>query len=263
MGHSREESGSCRGPREQERPGRGWRPTQEDKLLSELLSGATPATSASLHEGAAPGPAPSEQPVSLTPPDAPATLRGAGTAGPSPGAPWSRRVQPTQPAARLLSRADGGTQRRPPVARCREESREETRAGDLGVNGDGHRGGGGSAPRLLEGAPRPLSTATRAPSRQVLTSRGLEVRVPPRRSGPKNREGRLSKPRGRTGAPGRGPLARSPMGIRAAKTPRGRGRRSLPRAAMGPSGSRGDTEGGGESLSWATASPPCRGSGTN
>lgn len=47
--------------------------------------------------------------------------------------PWSRRVQPTQPAARLLSRADGGTQRRPPAARCREE----TRAGDLGVKGGG------------------------------------------------------------------------------------------------------------------------------
>lgn len=94
MGHSREESGSCRGPREQERPGRGWRPTQEDKLLSELLSGATPATSASLHEGAAPGPAPSERPVSLTPSDAPATLRGAGAAGPSPGAP----LEPPCPA---------------------------------------------------------------------------------------------------------------------------------------------------------------------
>lgn len=221
MGHSREESGSCRGPREQERPGRGWRPTQEDKLLSELLSGATPATSASLREGAAPGPAPSEQPVSLTPPDAPATLRGAGTAGPSPGAPWSRRVQPTQLAARLLSRADGGTQRRPPAARCWEESREETRAGDLGVNGDGHRGGGGSAPRLLEGAPRPLSTATRAPSRQVLTSRGLEVRVPPRRSGPKNREGRLSKPRGRTGAPGEGAAGPQPRGDQSGKDPEG------------------------------------------
>lgn len=227
MGHSREESGSCRGPQEQERPGRGWRPTQEDKLLSELLSGATPATSASLREGAAPGPAPSEQPVSLTPSDAPATLRGAGAAGPSPGAP----LEPPCPAHPACS---------PPPLEGRWGYPEAPARGTLpggepggdegrgpGSERDGHRGGGGSAPRLLEGAPRPLSTATRAPSRQVLTSRGLEVRVPPRRSGPKNREGRLSKPRGRTGAPGEGAAGPQPHGDQSGKDPEG-ARATLP-----------------------------------
>lgn len=143
--------------------------------------------------------------------------------------PWSRRVQPTQPAARLLSRADGGTQRRPPVARCREESREETRAGDLGVNGDGHRGGGGSAP------PAEHRHTGAEPSGAHLPRPGGSCATPPLRA--KEQGGPALKAQGQDwGARGGGRWPAAPWGSERQRPRGGEGDAPSPELRWGPRG---------------------------